>query len=189
MGNRGLTQTTITARWRRRLSSSLASFDIRKGCEVNVSYPTSHHYLLPPFCVVGVGLLLYLANTFLAGASEHCKFLPDEEGNYFSVPWGSCTVISSSASMLPLVGTEGQLLAESGEVMDREWRGADVTLMFGWSLIWVTLRLVWGFPGGSDGTESACNAGDLGPIPGLGRCPGEGNVNPLQYYSLENSIC
>ena len=35
------------------------------------------------------------------------------------------------------------------------------------------------FPGGSDGKESACNAGDLGLIPGLGRFPGEGNGKPL----------
>ena len=45
-----------------------------------------------------------------------------------------------------------------------------------------------GFPGGSDSRESACNAGDLGSIPGLGRSPGEGNGNPLQYSCLENSI-
>ena len=38
-----------------------------------------------------------------------------------------------------------------------------------------------GFPSGSDGKESACNAGDLSLIPGLGRSPGEGNCNPLQY--------
>ena len=37
-----------------------------------------------------------------------------------------------------------------------------------------------GFPGGSGSKESACNAGDLGLIPGLGRSPGEGNGNPLQ---------
>ena len=43
-----------------------------------------------------------------------------------------------------------------------------------------------GFPGGSDGKESACNAGDLGLIPGLGRFPGEGNGNPLQDSCLEN---
>ena len=36
-----------------------------------------------------------------------------------------------------------------------------------------------GFPGGSDGKKSACNAGDLGLIPGWGRFPGEGNGNPL----------
>ena len=43
-----------------------------------------------------------------------------------------------------------------------------------------------GFPGGSDGKESTCNAGDLGLIPGLGRSPG-GHGNPLQYSCLENS--
>ena len=42
------------------------------------------------------------------------------------------------------------------------------------------------FPGGSDGKVSACNAGDRGSIPGLGRSPGEGNGNPLQYSCLEN---
>jgi len=44
------------------------------------------------------------------------------------------------------------------------------------------------FPGGSDSKESACNAGDLGLIPGLGRCPGERNGYPLQYSCLENSM-
>ena len=47
---------------------------------------------------------------------------------------------------------------------------------------------MWGFLGGSDGKESTCNAGDLGSIPGLGRSPGEGNGNPLQYSGLENSM-
>ena len=45
-----------------------------------------------------------------------------------------------------------------------------------------------GFPGGSGGKESACNAGDLGSIPELGRSPGEGNGYPLQYFGLENSM-
>ena len=44
-----------------------------------------------------------------------------------------------------------------------------------------------GFPGGSAGRESACNAGDLGLIPGLGRSLGEGKGYPLQYSGLENS--
>ena len=43
-----------------------------------------------------------------------------------------------------------------------------------------------GFPGDSDGKASACNAGDPGSIPGLGRSPGEVNGNPLQYPCLEN---
>ena len=45
-----------------------------------------------------------------------------------------------------------------------------------------------GFPGGSEVKASACNAGDLGSIPGSGRSPGEGNGNPLQYSCLENPM-
>ena len=45
-----------------------------------------------------------------------------------------------------------------------------------------------GFPGGSKGKVSACSAADLGLIPGLGRSPGEGNGNPLQYSCLENPM-
>ena len=45
-----------------------------------------------------------------------------------------------------------------------------------------------GFPGGSDGKESACKVGDPGSIPGLGRSPGEGNGNPLQYSCLQDSM-
>ena len=45
-----------------------------------------------------------------------------------------------------------------------------------------------GFPDGSDDKESACNAGDLGLIPGSGRSPGERNGNPLQYSCLENPM-
>ena len=45
-----------------------------------------------------------------------------------------------------------------------------------------------GFSGGSDSKESGCNAGDSSLIPGLGRSPREGNVNPLKYSCLENSM-
>ena len=45
-----------------------------------------------------------------------------------------------------------------------------------------------GFPGGSDSKESACGAGDLGSIPGLGRFPGEGHGNPLQCSCLKNPM-
>ena len=48
--------------------------------------------------------------------------------------------------------------------------------------------LLLGFPGGSNGKESACNTGDLGPIPGLGRSPGERKGYPLPYSGLENSM-
>ena len=45
-----------------------------------------------------------------------------------------------------------------------------------------------GFPSGSEVKVSSCNAGDAGLIPGLGRSPGEGNSNPLQYSCLENPM-
>ena len=48
--------------------------------------------------------------------------------------------------------------------------------------------IITGFPGSSDGKASAYNAGDLGSVPGLGRSPGEGNGNPLQYSCLENPM-
>ena len=45
-----------------------------------------------------------------------------------------------------------------------------------------------GFHGGSDGKESACSAGDLGSVAGLGRSPAEGIDNPIQYSCLEKSM-
>ena len=48
--------------------------------------------------------------------------------------------------------------------------------------------LIMGFPGGSAGKESTCNTRDLCSIPGVGRSPVEGNVYPLQYSGLENSM-
>ena len=50
------------------------------------------------------------------------------------------------------------------------------------------VSLVLGFPGGSDGKESTCNAGDLSSIPGSGRSPRDENDHPLQYFCLENSM-
>ena len=46
-----------------------------------------------------------------------------------------------------------------------------------------------GFLGDSEGKESACSAGDLGPIPRSGRSPGEENGNPLQYYNIYILFC
>ena len=51
-----------------------------------------------------------------------------------------------------------------------------------------SLCLLRGFPCGSAGKESACNVGDLGSIPGLGRSPGEGKGYPRQYSGLEHSM-
>ena len=57
---------------------------------------------------------------------------------------------------------------------------------WGLGLVACPLRETVGFPGGSDGKESACNAGGLGLIPELGRSPGGRNGNSLQYFCLEN---
>ena len=55
-------------------------------------------------------------------------------------------------------------------------------------IICIQTCLCMGFPGGSDSKESACNTGDTGLIPGLGRSPGGGNGNPLHYSCLENPM-
>ena len=60
-------------------------------------------------------------------------------------------------------------------------------LLIVYTSICMCLRIKVGFHGDSDGKESACNLGDIGLIPGLGRSPGEGNGYLLQYSSLENS--
>ena len=57
-----------------------------------------------------------------------------------------------------------------------------------WNLKLKQAKPLEGFPGSSAGKESTCNAGNPGSIPGLGRSPGEGNGNPLQYSCLENSM-
>ena len=57
-----------------------------------------------------------------------------------------------------------------------------------WQVDSLLYTLKRGFPGQSDGKESACNAGNLGSIPGSKRSPGEGNGYPLQYSCLENSM-
>ena len=56
-----------------------------------------------------------------------------------------------------------------------------------WELV-LLLEISLGFPSGLDGEETACNAGDLGFIPGSGRFPGEGNGYPLQYSCLGNPV-
>ena len=58
----------------------------------------------------------------------------------------------------------------------------------GWRRDRLPTPVFLGFPWGSTGKESNCNAGDLGSIPALGRSPGEGKGYPLEYSGLENSI-
>ena len=65
-------------------------------------------------------------------------------------------------------------------MMENNWDGGTLSEV-------IMLRQA-GFPGGSDGKESVCNAGNPGSISGSRRSPGGGNGNPLQYSGLENSM-
>ena len=56
------------------------------------------------------------------------------------------------------------------------------------SILFTYVYILYGFPGGSEVKVSASNEGDSGSIPGLGRSPGEGHGNPLQYSWLENPM-
>ena len=67
-------------------------------------------------------------------------------------------------------------------------RRGQFSLFYFFGIIICIFTLMLGFPGGSAGKESACNVGDLGSIPGVGRSPGEGKGYPLQYSGLENSM-
>ena len=67
------------------------------------------------------------------------------------------------------------------------WRWSKHDLIMGF-LEPYTKVFLWGFPGSSNGKESACNAGDLCSFPGLGRSPGEGNSNPPQNSCLKNPM-
>ena len=69
---------------------------------------------------------------------------------------------------------------------DTAWKSSESRQQLHLLLFFVPFCLQKGFPGGSDSKVSACNAGNPGSIPGLGRSSGEGNGNPLQYFCLEN---
>ena len=105
------------------------------------------------------------------------KFL-DQEPNPCPLQW-TCRVLTAgppgkSAASVSAIGASRKL----GVVPGRDLEG----------LVWVGQLLFKGFPGGSDGKESACHVGDPGSTPGTGRSPGEGNAYPLQYSCLENSM-
>ena len=68
------------------------------------------------------------------------------------------------------------------------WFHSDLLQLMAVTLLGVYTDLPMDFLGGSDGKASAYNAGYLASTPGLGRSPGEGNGNPLQYSCLENSM-
>ena len=99
-----------------------------------------------------------------------------------SVIWGQY-ILSSSV----LTVRSGLSLMAAGSQVLFSFPGAFRIhrFIFGW--LESRMTVVSLFTDTADGKESACNAGDLGSIPGLGRFPGEGNGNLLQYSCLENS--
>ena len=87
----------------------------------------------------------------------------------------TCGILTRDGTQVPCIGST------VSQPLDHQRRSQHPH-----SLITPSLRP--GFPGGSDGKESACNAGDECLIPGSGICPGEGNGNLLQYSCLENPM-
>ena len=106
-----------------------------------------------------------------------------QDQNRILVDSGACfTIVQLSWLWKAEVGSKTWALPSSSQSM---WSW--ILAVPGRSWTWLLCGHV-GFPGGSAGKESACNAGDLGSIPGLRRSPGEGNGYPLQYSGLENSM-
>ena len=83
------------------------------------------------------------------------------------------------------ITTIAQLVKNPSAMQERSWLHSWVRKI-SWRRDRLPIPVFLGFPGGSVGKESACNEGDLGLIPGLGRSPRVGNGNPLQYSCLEN---
>ena len=103
----------------------------------------------------------------------------------------SMFVLSPGLSSLRHIANSHWLCFTYGTVKPQEGAPNEVQFI---SMFWRPPWFWWlvlgykGFPGGSHGKESACDAGDPGLIPGLGRSHGEGNDNPLQYSCLENPM-
>ena len=105
-----------------------------------------------------------------------------------SAIWGQYSVIFHILSSSVLTIRSGFSLASAGSQVLFSFLGAFRThrFIFGWLESLMTVASL--FTDTADGKESACNAGDLSSVPGLGRSFGEGNGNPLQYSCLENSM-
>ena len=123
-----------------------------------------------------------------AGTSSHSRESdphPKNAGSNWSVrrDWRTARTDMGKVRSLQIEDMDKNSSSDGGKMgrLDKRFRKQKWT---GFSL----LRYREGFPSGSDGKASAYNVGDLGSIPGLGRSPGEGNGNPLQYSWLENPM-
>lgn len=113
-----------------RFSSSLAPLNTRGESEAGRQLP---HFLPPSSascCWVQVGTppVTILCQNYRAGITVRCRFLPGEEGKFVLCPWGHHSVGASGSMCL-----EDTVLTGSGEVMERGWGGAVLTLVLIWS--------------------------------------------------------
>ena len=124
--------------------------------------------------------------------NDHTLFL-----HRFQASLGICLINGNSVNALPVESSVLELALScyfcefwnNYQVKEPElayWRMTDRSWVI--PVTFANSLPIGRFPGGSDGKDSACNVGDLGSIPGLGRSPWEGNGNPLQYSCLENPM-
>ena len=98
-----------------------------------------------------------------------------------------CIVHGVTNSWIQLKEFHSFTQSKLAQTRNGESEARNLTTLLGKIVFFIPLGSL-GFPGGSDGKESACNAGDMDSIPGLGRSLREGRGYPLQYSGLENSM-
>ena len=107
-----------------------------------------------------------------------------EQLHFHALEKAMATHSSVLAWRIPRTAEPGGLLSMGSHRVGHDWSGLAAAAAAVLSTI--LSKVICGFPGGSDGKESTSSAGDMGSIPGLGRSPGGGHGNPLQYSCLEN---
>ena len=138
-------------------------------------------------------VILWEAGPRLASGNLRCREVSchpsDSLGlNYLYKQCGWCSTSVSFWESVISVDARQRVITQLVST-EHSWRWV---AEFPWQMTCTQCHLCWGssetFPGGSACKEAACNAGDLGLIPGLGRSPGGGKGYPLQYPGLENSM-
>ena len=148
-----------------------------------------HPFLLPPSIFASIGLFqmsqLFASGGPSFGVSVSASVIPVNIQNRFPLGligltsfFGTCNLGASSTGSYFKLQTQSPKLLVSHHLVE-----AILVCDLG---CWMNLHTVLLTTCGSAGKESACNAGDLGLIPGSGRSPGEGKGYPLQYSGLEN---
>ena len=144
-----------------------------------------HRYVTSEDCSTQNRVISMSTTQYLLSRKDPCQFqavtkfwllLYWNESNYFSI-------ISFDISLASLIAQLVKHLSAMQETPVQFWVGK-----IHWRRDRLPTSVFLGFPCGSAGKEFACNMGDLGSIPGLGRSPEEGKGYPLQYSGLENSM-